>query len=372
MQAQPSDVVPTCCLLLLAPVGGVGQSPRAAVRDTYAASAWLTPKGFLERLRTVAVTLDVQPSVLQYVPPGTVRGMLIRQLAERGISAQPTAPVRLSARILHHRAMFTSQRVSSTSRSVRSSVEEPVQQLVVWLRFEVTTAVLRHEIFHVLDVVPADGYSMRAWTQEREPLAERLAKQLEQGFTEALTSVATNDEPAQPSHWRASEWTPGVSSAIHTRFVTALNSGRREARTFRNVDAEPEISVVIGEAAKRFLSRTDVEALWEAQFKRLGLHRRPVTGVYLDHRIFALYDDASTASRVWGVEGMPFHHLSEVLILNEKDVVYPLDGAYYRSDVQLRAWTRNGFSLLGETRQALNQQVTDAIHEFGREFLALR
>ena len=362
----------TCCLLLLARVDGVAQSPGPAVPGTYSASVWLTPKGFLERLKTVAVTLEIQPSVQQYVPAATVRSMLLRRLTERGISAQPMAPVRLRAQILHHRAVFTSQRVSSASGAVRSSVEEPAQQLVVWLRFEVATAVLRQDTFHVLDVVPADGYSMRAWTQEREPLPERLAKELEQGLSDALSSVATNDEPAEPSHWRASEWTPAVSSAIHTRFVDALKSSRREPRTFRGVNTEPEISVVIGESGGRFISRRDLEALWQAQFKRLGLQRSPVTGVYLDHRIFAVYDDASTASRAWGVKGMPFHHLSDVLTLNEKDVVYALDGVYYRSDVQLRAWTRNGFSLLAETKQALEQQVTAAIEEFGREFLALR
>ena len=297
--------------------------------------------------------------------------MLVRHLADRGVATRPDASVRLRVQVLHRRATFTSQRVSATG-GVRSSIEEPIHQLVVWLRFEVTTALLRQDAFHVLRVVPADGYAMRAWTQEREPLAQRLTEQLETSLGEALTSVASNDEPAEPAEWQASNWTAAVSAATHTRFAAALKRGQLERRTFVNLQTQPEIALDIAESARRFISRADVQAMWQAQFERIGLQRRPVTGIYLDHRIFALYDDASTAARIWGIEGMPFYHLSEVLLLNEKDVVYPLEGAYYRSDVQLAAWTWTGFSMVQETKQALDAHVTDRIAEFGTAFLSLR
>jgi hypothetical protein len=352
---------------------GGSQPVRRPKGTTYAGSSWLTPSRFLALLKNVAVTLDVHPSVLQHVPAAAVRSMLARELAARGIVDQPAAPVRLRAQIVHRRATFTTQRVSTKSgQPIRSPLEEPVQHLMVWLRFELTTAVLRQDTFHVLNVIPADGYSLRGWSQERESPAERLAAQLEQGFREALTSVADNDEPAEPPHWRASAWSPPAAAEIHSGFVAALKNGAREPRTFRDVNVRPELSVVVGESARRFMSRREVEDKWEAQFRHLGLQQQPVTGLYIEHRIYALNDDASTAARVWGVQGMPFLHLSQVLLLLEKDVVYRLDGVYYRSDVQVRAWAKTGFSLPADTKQALDEQVAAAIDEFGREFRSLR
>ena len=361
------------CVLFQASADGGSQPVRRSTGTTYAESSWLTPRRFLALLKNVAVTLDVQPSLLEQVPAAAVRSMLVRELAARGIADQPAAPVRLRAQVVYRRATFTTQRVSSTTgRAVRSPQQEPVQHLMVWLRFELTTAVLRQDTFYVLDVIPADGYSLRGWSQERESPAERLAAQLEQGFREALVSVAANDEPAEPSQWRASAWTPPAAAQIHSRFVAALKSPAREPRIFRDVNVQPELAVMVSESARRFMSRRDVEDRWQVQFRDLGLQPQPVTGQYIEHRINALNDDASTAARVWGVEGMPFLHLSQVLLLLEKDVVYRLEGVYYRSDVQVRAWGRTGFSLPADTKQTLDEQVAAAIDEFGREFRSLR
>ena len=93
-----------------------------------------------------------------------------------------------------------------------------------------------------------------------------------------------------------------MSSAIDGRFTAALSNGRLERRIFANLDTEPEVAVIVGETARRFISRGDLQAMWREQFDRLGLVRRNATGVYLDHRVFAVYDDASTASRIWGVK----------------------------------------------------------------------
>jgi hypothetical protein len=359
--------------VLVFAAAGRSQPASRGTGTSYVDSSWLTPARFLARLKQVAVFLDVEPSVLQHVRSGEVRAMLVRELATRGIAEHAAAPVRLRAHVLHRRATFTTQRVSrNTGQPVRTPTREPVQHLVVWLRFEVTAGVLRQDTVHVLNVVPADGYSMRGWSQEREPPAERLSAQLTQGFKEALASVAANDAPAEPARWRASNWTPAEAAAMHSRFIEALKSGARERRTFRDIAVEPELSVVIGEAARRFMSRRDVEDRWQAQFAHLGLTPQPTTGLYIEHRIYALNDDASTAARVWGVDGMPFHHLSQVLLLFEKDVVYRLDGAYYRSDVQLQGWAKTGFSLPQDAKQTLEEHVAAAIEEFGREFRSLR
>ena len=190
-------------VVVVGPILESAAQPSRPVPPGYVTSSqWLTPKGFLQRLKTVAVDLTVEPSVLVHLPQATVHAMLVRHLAERRIRTQPGSSVRLHAQVLHRRGMFTSSSVSSSTGVTRSAVQEPIHQLVVWLRFEVTTAVLRRNTFHVLPVVPADGYAMKVWVQEREPLEGMLTQRIAESLADALTTIATNEEPAEPAEWR--------------------------------------------------------------------------------------------------------------------------------------------------------------------------
>jgi hypothetical protein len=301
---------------------------------TFAEAVPITVSQFLQEVREVSLSIIAVPTLAKNIPEAELKRQVVDLLNSYHISVKPNAPVALQVTIDELLSDFrTTTYWRDNFGKLPSTYEDThIHSFEVTVEFFVRTAVWRNGAFHPVVVSPSSTfyYNYTNDTNDIRKLfvGDEMPRHIRKLITEMLTlsfkEIATN-KTVDDTPWPVSGWSDKEKTTVNAAFAKVMASSVFEKRPTEGLDSMPELELEpeIRDDCKRDPSWQD---FWNAEFHRMGW-RKPRQGLTLYH--FYVCEWAP----VMGFGNL--YHLLDTIRLYESNVVFELNGKFFRKKVIL-------------------------------------
>jgi hypothetical protein len=301
---------------------------------TFAEAVPITASQFLQEVKEVSLSIIAAPTLAKNIPEAELRRYVVDLLNFYNISVKPNAPVALQVTIDELLSDFrTTTYWRDNFGKLPSTYEDThIHSFEVTVEFFVRTVVWRNGAFHPVVVSPSSTfyYNYTNDTNDIRKLfvGDEMPRHIRKLITEMLTlsfkEIATN-KTVDDTPWPVSGWSDKEKATANAAFAKVMASSGFEKRPTEGLDSMPELKLApeIRDDCKRDPSWQD---FWKAEFQRMGWSK-PRTGLTLYH--FYVCEWAP----VMGFGNL--YHLLDTIRLYESNVVFELNGKFFRKAVIL-------------------------------------
>ena len=303
---------------------------------TFAEAVPITGSEFLQELKEVSLNIVTSPTLAKNIPPAELQRYVVDLLKFYKISVNPNAPVALQVTIDELLSDFTRtdthyDRYANTFRDTHEGFH--AHTLAVSLEFFVRTAVWRHGVFHPVIVAPVSTIYFYDVTEARELrkqiMGDETRGDLKTAITDSLTTmfkdIATG-KTGDETPWPVKSWSDKEKASANAAFAKTMSASfTPEKRPTEGLDSQPklELKPELDEECKADPSWSD---FWNAEFVRQGWVK-PEQGVTLSHFVNCRW------IQYLGMTG--YFHLIDTISLYEPNVVFELNGKFFRKRSEL-------------------------------------
>jgi len=315
-------------------------APVAALQGgkTFSEAVYITASQFLQEVKEVSLTVVSSPTLGKYIPEADLKGYVVRLLDFYHISVKPNAQVALQVTVDELLSDFT-RTDTYRDRFVPGGTYNTQEgfhahTLTVSLEFFVRAAAWRNGKLHPLIVAPASSVYFNDVNEDRalrkQVMGDETRADLQTAITDLLTSsfkdIATG-KTIDETPWPVSKWPEKDKAVVNAAFAKEMNvSSPPEKRPTEGLDSTPKIELnpqLDEECGKADPSWRD---FWSAELVRQGWVK-PEQGVTLYHYVNCQY------VQYLGMDG--YYHLVDLVILSEPNVVFELNGKFFRKRSEL-------------------------------------
>jgi hypothetical protein len=349
-------------------------------QNRYSQAAEIDDSEFLSTVKEVSLDLQSDNSLAQYISLAAQRNEIVSALAGYGIAVRPNAQVTLAVRVTDHRPVVE-------YRNVRTNV---VQEIIVVhgiyfnLRFFVKAAALRNGKLHLVWVAPETCFAGRNRAEDNSTrkflLGDSTQQDNQKMFVNALADCLKALAPPVPPEptslqgiraaaarqqapppvaapWAVNSWTERAKAAVDAEFVRIMSPGMPVDKTaLEGIAGAPEI--VLDPHFEHDDCKADAawRSRWAGVFQRLhwAEPQQPPT-ISLKHFFSCVY-----------AYGAPprYFALSDSILLEEANVVFPLNGKVVRKLVDLVTAHHEQYALEDDLGSRLDDFLPRNIQDF--------
>jgi len=313
-------------------------APVASIQGgkTFAEAVPITASQFLQEVKEVSLMVVSSPTIAKYIPEAELKRYVVDLLNFYHISVRPNAPVALQVTIDE---LLTDFDQTTTFRRDRFGSLPDTHEgfhahtFFVSLEFFVRTAVWRNGVFHPLIVAPVSTMYFNDLNEDRElrkqVMGDETRADMRTLITDLLTSMFKDvaaGKTIDETPWPVKSWSDKEKASTNAAFAKAVStSSAVEKRPTEGLDSTPklELKPELDEQCKADPSWSD---FWNAEFVRQGWVK-PEQGVTLYH-----FMDCRWVQYL-GMTG--YYHLVDTITLSEPNVVFELNGKFFRMRAEL-------------------------------------
>ncbi len=310
-------------------------APVAALQGgkTFSDAVYITASQFLQEVKEVSLTVVSSPTLAKYIPEAELRSYVVKLLDFYHILVKPNSPVALQVSVDELLSDFTrtdTYRDGFVPGGTYNTQEGfHAHTLTVSVEFFVRAAAWRNGKFHPVIAAPVNTIYFNDVNEDRalrkQVVGDETRADLQTAITDLLTSsfkdIATG-KTIDETPWPVSNWAEKDKAAANAAFAKAMNvSSAPEKRPTEGLDSTPKIKLnpeLDEECGKADPSWRD---FWRAEFVRQGWVK-PEQGVTLEHFLNCQW------IQYLGMDG--YYHLVDTIILYEPNVVFELNGKFFR------------------------------------------
>ena len=362
------------CLVLL------GVSP-AYAQNRYSQAAEIDDSEFLSSVKEVSLDLHSDDSLAQYISLAAQRNEIVGALAGYGINVRPTAQVTLAVRVTDHRPVIEYRSVKTNA--VQETIV--VHGIYMSLRFFVKAAALRNGKLRLVWAAPETSFSGRSRAEDNatrklffgDPTAQDNQKMFVNVLADCLKALAPAVPPAPTSlqgiraaaarqqgpppvatPWAVNSWTEKAKAAVDAEFVQIMSPATPvDKTTLEGLAGAPEI--VLDPHFEHDDCKADAQwrNRWAGVFQRLHwTDPQQPPAISLKHFFSCVYAYGAAAPRYFA--------LSDSILLEEANVVFPLNGKLVRKWVSLVTAHHEQYALEDDLASRLNDFLPRNIQDF--------
>lgn len=348
--------------------------PLVAAGTSFSGAPFMSPSQFLSEVKAVSLTFEPNRSAETYLSGAEQRTYIETALVRYGIAVRPNAPVSLLVTFEHRPSTLRSTTVYS-----RGSENKDMQlhDIIVTMQFFVRAAALRNGTFHVLLVAPATAAYSLDWTRPQDvSVAKEFKENFANSLTECLKQIAS-DTKGETAPWPVASWSEKDKATADADFEKLMHSHPAiEKRQFEGLNVLPELKLSQAENNGEVCvwvmatlswhcgkSKTPPRSepcvkdslwreSWNRSFQRLGwVDTHGQAAVSLTHT-FGCYRKHAMLDYVW---------LWDFVSLNERNVVFELNGRLVRMDVTIFSTNRMAIALEAQIKSTLQDYLPRSI-----------
>lgn len=314
-------------------------APVAALQGgkTFSEAVYITASQFLQEVKEVSLTVVSSPTIGKYISDAEIRGYVVDLLNFYHISVKPNAPVALQ--------LTTDELLSNFTRTdtyrdqfvpggtYNTNEDFHAHTLAVALQFFVRTAVWRNGEFHPVVVAPVSTIYFYDVTEARQLRKQLMGDEtrgdMQTAITDSLTTmfkdIATG-KTVDETPWPVKSWSDKEKASANAAFAKAMSVSTPEKRLTEGLNSTPKLELnpeLDEECGKADPSWSD---FWNAEFVRQGW-AKPGQGVTLSHFVNCRW------IQYLGMDG--YFHLIDTITLYEPNVVFELNGKFFRKRSEL-------------------------------------
>jgi hypothetical protein len=300
---------------------------------TFAEAVPMSDSHFLQEAKEVSLTIVTAPTLAKNIPEAELRRYVVDLLNFYHISVKPTAPVALQVTVdellsdFSRTDTYRDQFVPGGTYNTQEGFH--AHTLTVSVEFFVRAAAWRNGKFHPVIAAPVNtvyfNYVNEGRELRKQVVGDETRADLQTAITDLLTSsfkdIATG-KTIDETPWPVSSWSEKDKAAANATFTKAINaSSPPEKRPTEGLDSTPKIDLnpeLDEECGKADPSWRD---FWSAEFVRQGWVK-PEQGVTLTHFVNCQW------VQYLGMDG--YYHLVDTINLYEPNVVFELNGKFFR------------------------------------------
>lgn len=305
---------------------------------TFAEAVPISASQFLQEVNEVSLTVVSSPTLAKYIRESELRSYVVDLLNFYHISVKPNAPVVLQVTVDELLSDFTrtdtyrDQFVPGATYNTQEGFH--AHTLTVALEFFVRGAAWRNGTLHPVIAAPVTTVYFNDVTEGRElrkqVIGDETRKTMQTALTDLLTrmfkDIATG-KTIDKTPWQVSNMSEKDKATVSAAFAKAMNgSAIADKRPTEGLDSTPKLELkpeLDEECGKADPSWSD---FWNAEFIRQGW-AKPEQGVTLYHYVNCQW------VQYLGMSG--YYHLVDLIILSEPNVVFELNGKFFRKRSEL-------------------------------------
>jgi hypothetical protein len=319
---------------------------------TFADAVLITSSQFLQELKEVSLTIVSAPTLAKWFPNKELERYVTDLLKVYHISVRPDASVALQVTIDDLLTDITTTTYWRDRYGPRSETQEDshAHTFAVSLQFFVRTAVWRNGTFHPVIVAPASSFYFNDFAEAGEVRKQLIGDEtpgamranINKLLTESFKGIATG-KTIDETPWPVKSWSDKEKASANAAFAKAVSTPSAvEKRPTEGLDSAPKLDLTpqISDNCKNDPSWHD---FWSAEFQRMGWVK-PQEGLSLSHYY--------TCEFVYIVGG--YYHLVDTIGLYESNVVFELNGKFFRKKAELFS-THRMMTAFGDQLPAIQQ-----------------
>jgi len=305
---------------------------------TFAEAVPIVASHFLREVKEVSLTIVTAPTLAKNISSAELQSYVVDLLKFYNISVNPTAPVALQVTIDELLSDFTrtdtyrDQFVPGGTYDTHEGFH--AHTLTVGLEFFVRGAAWRNGGVHPLIVAPVSTVYFNDVTEMRELRKQVMGDETRDDMRTAITDLLTDSfkdiasgKTLDDTPWPVSAWSEKDKAAANAAFAKAMSgSFTPEKRPTEGLNSSPTLELkpeLDEECGKSDPSWSD---FWKAEFVRQGWVK-PQQGVSLYHYMNCQW------VQYLGLGG--YYHLVDTIGLYEPNVVFELNGKFFRKRSEL-------------------------------------
>ena len=334
---------------------------------SFAEAVPINASQFLQEVKEVSLTIVTAPTLAKNIPEAQLKGYVTDLLNFYHISVKPTAPVALQVTVDELLSDFTrtdTYRDGFVPGATYDTNEGfHAHTLTVGLQFFVRGAAWRNGAVHPVIVAPVSTVYFNDVTEARELRKQLIGDETREIMQTAITGLLTDSfkdvatgKTMDQTPWPVTNWSEKDKAAANAAFAKAMSGAAPpENRPTEGLDSTPKLELkpaLDDECGKADPSWSD---FWAAEFVRQGWEK-PEQGVTLYHYMNCQW------VQYLGIGG--YYHLVDIIGLYEPNVVFQLNGKFFRKQSELFA-THHMAATIGDRLRELQQAfIPRSIMEF--------
>lgn len=312
---------------------------------------------FLQEVKEVSLSIVTAPTLAKYIPDAQLKGYITDLLNFYHIAVKPTAPVALQVTVDELLSDFT-RTDTYRDRFVPGATYDTnegfhAHTLTVELQFFVRGAAWRNGAVHPVVAAPVSTMYFNDVTEARELRKQLIGDETREIMQTAITGLLTSSfkdvatgKTMDQTPWPVMSMSEKDKAAANAAFVKAMSGAvSPDKRPTDGLDSTPKLELkpaLDDECGKADPSWSD---FWEAEFVRQGW-TKPEQGVTLYHYMNCQW------VQYLGIGG--YYHLVNIIGLYEPNVVFQLNGKFFRKQSELFA-THHMAATIGDRLPELQQ-----------------
>lgn len=324
---------------------------------TFAEAVPITAGQFLQEVKEVSLTIVTAPTLAKNIPEAQLKGYVADLLNFYHIAVKPTAPVALQVTVDELLSDFTrtdtyrDQFVPGATYDTNEGFH--AHTLAVALQFFVRGAAWRNGAVHPVVVAPVSTVYFNDVTEARELRKQLIGDETREIMQTAITGLLTSSfkdvatgKTMDQTPWPVTSFSEKDKAAANAAYAKAMSGATPpEKRPTEGLDSTPKLELkpaLDDECGKADPSWSD---FWTAEFVRQGWVK-PEQGVSLYHYMNCQW------VQYLGIGG--YYHLVDMIGLYEPNVVFQLNGKFFRKQSELFL-THHMAATMGDRLRELQQ-----------------
>lgn len=309
-------------------------APVAALQGgkTFSEAVYITASQFLQEVKEVSLTVVSSSTLGKYISDAEIRHYVVDLLNFYHIAVTPNAPVALQVSVDELLSDFTrtdTYRDGFVPGGTYNTEEGfHAHTLTVSVEFFVRAAAWRNGKLHPVIAAPVNTIYFNSVNEDRALRKQVMGDETRADLQSAITGLLTSSfkdiaagRTIDETPWPVSNWSEKDKAAANAAFAKAMNVSSPEKRPTEGLDSTPKIELnpqLDEECGKADPSWRD---FWSAEFVRQGWVK-PEQGVTLEHFLNCQW------VQYLGMDG--YYHLVDTIVLYEPNVVFELNGKFFR------------------------------------------
>lgn len=334
---------------------------------TFAEAVPINASQFLQEVKEVSLSIVTAPTLAKNIPEAQLKGYVTDLLNFYHIAVKPTAPVALQVTVDELLSDFT-RTDTYRDRFVPGATYDTnegfhAHTLTVALQFFVRGAAWRNGALHLVIVAPVSTVYFNDVTEARELRKQLIGDETREIMQTAITGLLTSafkdvstGKTMDETPWPVTNWSEKDKAAANAAFVKAMSGAvSPEKRPTEGLDSTPKLELkpaLDDECGKVDPSWSD---FWTAEFVRQGWVK-PEQGVTLYHYMNCQW------VHYLGIGG--YYHLVDMIGLYEPNVVFQLNGKFFRKQSELFAAHHTAATIGDRLRELQQSFIPRSILQF--------
>ena len=324
---------------------------------SFAEAVPITAGQFLQEVKEVSLSIVTAPTLAKYIPDAQLKGYVTDLLNFYHISVKPTAQVALQVTVDELLSDFT-RTDTYRDRFVPGATYDTnegfhAHTITVELQLFVRGAAWRNGAVHPVVAAPVSTMYFNDVTEARELRKQLIGDETREMMQTAITGLLTSSfkdvaagKTMDQTPWPVTSMSEKDKAAANAAFAKAMSGAvSPDKRPTEGLDSTPKLELkpaLDDECGKADPSWSD---FWKAEFVRQGW-RKPEQGVMLYHYMNCQW------VQYLGIGG--YYHLVDIIGLYEPNVVFQLNGKFFRKQSELFT-THHMAATIGDRLRELQQ-----------------